>query len=90
MHTHSPKNGHARICAISHDDLLLRQIIDVELDTWADNHADRTAPACRQPYIDEIVRNIAPHIDRELCIHQFVPEHLIQLIRESIRTLLAS
>jgi len=89
MHTHSAQTGHAHACSVRYDDLLLRQIIDVELDIWAEK-TDRVVPHPRQAYIDEVVRQITPDIDQELCIHQFVPNHLIRLIRKSIATLLAS
>jgi hypothetical protein len=89
MHTPLSASGHARTCPLRYDDLLLKQIIDVELDVWM----DETGKGIDQPrgaYIDEVARCVYPQVQKELCIHQFVPNHLIALIRGALDTLLAS
>lgn len=89
MQTHPRASGHAHPCHLRYDDELLRQIIDVELDLWADQGGMPLPPA-RQAYIDEIARSVQPQVRSELCLHQFVPNHLICLIHEAIRALLPS
>ncbi len=89
MHAPLSASGHARPCSVRYDDLLLRQIIDVELDLWM----EQTGKGIDQPrgaYIDEVARSVYPQVQKELCIHQFVPNHLIALIRSALHTLLAS
>lgn len=86
MHQASLLSGHAHACSVKYDDLLLRQIVDVELDLWTE--ATGRILESRGTYIDEIVRAIAPSITTELCIHQFVPNHLISLIRDTVGLLL--
>ncbi len=89
MHAPLSASGHARSCSVRYDDLLLRQIIDVELDLWMEQ-TGRGIGQSRHTYIDEVARCVYPQVQKELCIHQFVPNHLIALIRGALDTLLAS
>jgi len=90
MHTNqSIIAGHAHRCALLYDDMLLRQIIEVELDTWKEGRR-LTGYERKMPSVDSIVRSIEPLIEKELCIHRFIPNHLIAMIHDSIRTLCES
>lgn len=89
MHPPLPVSGHAHSCSVRYDDLLLRQIIDVELDLWEDK-TGKEVDHPRQTYIDQIARCVSPKVAGELCIHQFVPNHLISLIRDVLNTLIDS
>lgn len=88
MHALLSASGHARSCSVRYDDLLLRQIIEVELDLWTEQ-TGKEMDHPRHTYIDEVARCVYPQVQKELCIHQFVPNYLIAMIRSSLETMLA-
>ena len=88
MHAPLSASGHARSCSVRYDDLLTRQIIDVGLDLWVEQ-TGRGIGQSGDTDIGEVTRCVYPQVQKELCIHQFVPNHLITLIRSALDTLLA-
>lgn len=88
MHPHFPLPGHTRPHSHPFEDALLRQIIEVEMDLCSDRHA--RAGISRAEIVERIVRTISPKISAELVDHSLVPDHVVAMIRDSIRALLPS